>query len=704
MLLSITLRQVWPYYFFIPAATALIALLSFAYGHAPSRRSTDGAILLILVTVLGMSLVNLHDPYLRASHFIHHEALPEEWIGELLDSPAEKEKSVRAEVNILAFRQDSGWQNCTGNVVLYLHKNEAARQLRYGDRVLVKARLSAVAGPLNPGEFDYRQYLANRGISHRAYATAKDWVHLDRGGNPLIRMAHDLRDQLLGLFRHYGLEGQEFAVASALVLGYRADIDAELIQAYAGSGALHVLSVSGLHVGLIFVIMDTLLAGLGQSRRSMLIRTLLLLGWLWLYALLTGLPPSVMRATLMLSFIIAGRLLNRPPPATQTLTASAFLLLCFDPMLLTDAGFLLSYLAVAGLVFLYPKIRSLWEPRFRWLSWTWNLCAVSLAAQAATFPLSLYLFKQFPVYFLPCNLLIVPLATLILYVGIAVWLLAPFALAGNLAGKTLSWLVHFLNDTVIAIEQLPGAVWEWTLKGWECLCLYGVLMLLIAFLYRPKASLLCATLSLSSLFLLLRLHTSAIQLSQHETVIYTLRKETVISYTYGQRQILLTTLHPDTARRQLDFHFKSGQIERGVQHITWLPFQQEELKRDAIFRKGNFIQAGNIRIALINDSEYKVKSKSRIHTDMVLLVNNPRVSLEEITSYYDTPCIVADGSNSAFRLSQWEKASVGKPWLFYNCSTRGAWESGKQLYSFPSSFRKYCSKGGSTNAIPAMTK
>jgi len=318
--------------------------------------------------------------------------------------------------------------------------------------------LKKVSPPQNPGEFDHKRYLAFHNVYHRAYLKNTDWVYSgNTSANPLLQFSLTLRNKLLNILSANHIKGNEFSVGAALLLGYEDQLDQDIISSYANTGALHVLSVSGLHVAIVYVFFNWLLFFLDKMKYGAIIKTILLLAFLWLYTLITGLSPSVLRATTMLSFIVIAKASNRYTNIYNTLAASIFLLLLIDPFLIMNVGFQLSYLAVIGIVYIQPKIYDWFYVQNWLLDKTWMLTSVSIAAQIATFPLALFYFHQFPNYFLVSNFIVIPLSTLVIYLGIALFVLAKVSMVALYLSMGFNYSVWFLNESVKEIEKWPYA-------------------------------------------------------------------------------------------------------------------------------------------------------------------------------------------------------------------------------------------------------
>ncbi|PKP44932.1 MAG: hypothetical protein CVT95_10045, partial [Bacteroidetes bacterium HGW-Bacteroidetes-12] len=377
-------------------------------------------------------------------------------IAEISEPIVVKEKSIKAILTIKGIKSKQNWLKSEGRAIIYLQKDSLSIQLKANDIIAFEPMLKDVPPPQNPNEFDFRNYLAYHLIYQQAYLKTSNWTILKKATNlSIFAWASETRKNLINKLENLGIKDDRLHVASALILGYKDDIDAQLKNAYSSAGAMHVLAVSGLHVGIIFLIFNQLLLFLHKIKYGKYIQGVLLILILWIYALLTGLSPSVMRAATMFSFIVGAKMTNRNSNFFNTLAASALTLLLFNPLLIMEVGFQLSYLAVIGIVVIQPLIYNLYYTKWWLLDKIWELTAVSIAAQIATFPLGLYYFHQFPNYFLLSNLIVIPLAIGILYLGLLVLALSPFPVIASFLAKVLDYVILFLNKIVVYIDELP---------------------------------------------------------------------------------------------------------------------------------------------------------------------------------------------------------------------------------------------------------
>jgi competence protein ComEC len=447
----------------------------------------------------------------------------------VIDRLVEKENSYKT---ILEIKSALGEKesNCKGKILAYFRKNESVKSLVYGDELIIENKINKVEGARNPNQFDYSQYLDLNQINYQVFLDSNTWQKTEvNSGNFLITYSQKMREKLYNYLVENGVEGKELKVGSALLLGYRENLDKELVKSYSSAGAMHVLAVSGLHVGILYLLLSNFSNLFKKLKHSRYLIAVLLISSLWFYALMTGLSASVMRSSTMFTFIIIGdKLLSRKVSIYNTLAVSAVVLLIIDPYMIYQVGFQLSYAAVLGIVYLQPKLYKLIYFNNSIAQKIWAISCVSLAAQIATVPMSLYYFHQFPVYFFVSNLVVIPSAILIFYLGIGLFVVAPFGGFSLVIGKILNFLLWVLNEAIFLTEKLAySLIEEIALSIVETYLLYLTIFLFLISIYFRKAKFLYATLFLSFVFIGLQLVTQYSSTQQKYITFYSIKNETV---------------------------------------------------------------------------------------------------------------------------------------------------------------------------------
>lgn len=677
MLIAINSRSVYVFHTIVTLALFMaVAVFSFYLYRFVSRKVSwlFGLLLTLTMLVYGYQLAAIKNAALEHDGLSNMQAGKEHCMYlRLTGQPEMRAKTTRAEAEVKAYRDSAGWHSCRAGALFYFQNDTVSAGLSYGDELLVSARLNRVQAPLNPGEFNYSEYLRRRQTTYQAYVTSGRTLMVAKTqGNLLKAFALKLRQKLLNILKENHLGGNEYAVVAALLLGYKEKIDADLLHDYSGTGAMHILSVSGLHVGIVYLVFSFMLSFLKQKRGGRLIRALLLLMFVWFYALLTGLSPSVLRASAMLSFIIVGESFRQPANIYNSIAGSALLLLAFNPYLISDVGFQLSYMAVLGIVSMYPLIYRAWKPKFYLTDKIWSLLAVSLAAQIATFPLGIYYFNQFPNYFLLTNIVAVPLATLIIYAGIAVLITSFIPLISELLAQLLVLLLKALNYSVSFIESLPASVSDGLYIDFPHLIILYlmILMMLLYALLRQKKWLITALALCAGFFVFVLIH-KIHTLNRKELIVYHIRNHTAIDFTDGNKTYFIADSALIADQSKIAYHIAPGRLKRNIDQVICLPLSKSSSgQSDSVFyAKYPFVQFADIRFAVYDDNR---AGNKKLSLDYLLLTGNPECDAELLEQQYEARCVIMDGSNSLYRTKKWQQQLSARGISIYSTAEQGA--------------------------------
>ena len=419
----------------------------------------------------------------------------------IVSDPQIKGNFLRFKIEVQRVK-DSTWYNSSGVVLAYLRLPMNYKP-GYGDNLLIKGFPQRVAPPLNPEEFNYRRYLAHNKIYHQHFINSNDILLLTPAtGFSLRGISIKARNYLEKKLTHFIPQPEELAVAKALILGQKEDLDNNTREVYAKAGAMHVLAVSGLHVGIIYIVLLGLLKQKQGRVTNPVLVAAIVIPALWAYAFITGLSPSVLRAVTMFSFLALAQVLNRRSASLNTLAMSAFILLLVNPYMIMAVGFQLSYIAVAGIIFLFPVFERWLNPSNPILRFIWQITALSMAAQLVTAPLSAFYFHRFPTFFLFTNLMVIPAAILIVWGGMALLTLGSVsATLGVILGKILAMIIWLLNQVLHWLAGLPLAdINDLVPTMIETWILYGLIIFIFLFFTTRKWGFYWLTLGLLSVF------------------------------------------------------------------------------------------------------------------------------------------------------------------------------------------------------------
>ena len=398
------------------------------------------------------------------------------YIATVLESPVEKPNSFKSTVEVNEVITSDSAARTNEKIIIYFEKSENTIKLKPGDEVLFNRSPNLVAPKLNPYDFDYQKYLARHKIYRQVYLATENWQQTGNSRFSLICEAEKLRDKLINVYRSQPIDSVEFEILSALTLGYSRELDPETRRVFSSSGAMHVLSVSGLHVAIIFAVINFLFGFLKRNKHGRFIFTASIILVLWFYAFITGLSPSVLRATAMFSVYIIGENIYRKANIYNSLALTAFFLLLINPNSLFDIGFQLSYSALFGIVVIEPKLREHVNVKNRVLRYFVSLITVSVAAQIATFPLTSFYFSQFPTYFWLTNIFIIPAVAFLTPAGIVLLFVNQIPIVSNIISVTLNFTLKYSYKLLYLIDQLPLSVFQVTVNAVQLFLIIGLIV------------------------------------------------------------------------------------------------------------------------------------------------------------------------------------------------------------------------------------
>jgi len=432
-----------------------------------------------------------------------------EYKAVVIDIPQEKPRSVACNVRVI--------YPVKKKAVVYFQQSEASFRLAAGDEIVFRATFQPFRNMGNPDDFDYVQFMEMRGFAGSAYVADGKWMLTDGKASSLFIIAQQMRSKILDFFRSFQLPPDQYAFLSALMIGYKGSLSNDIRDAFSASGTSHVLAVSGFHVGVIYIILTGLLGFMGGSRRQRIIKQIAVIAALWVYAFITGLPLSVIRAAIMLTVFCVGNTVNQNGFTYNTLAIAAFLILLFNPCNFFDIGFQMSFSAVFSILYFQPRLSRLFNPKNKCLMYVWQLFIVSLAAQIAVFPIVLYYFGVFPTYFFIANLLVVPLTGLVMYAFFPLLLFAGLKLLGGgvldflyeASKGVIEFLIGLELKIVYFIESLPCAQLTGNhISIFQLLIIFAFLYTAIRFLQNKNGRTLLVSLGLVCIFLLTFIHST----------------------------------------------------------------------------------------------------------------------------------------------------------------------------------------------------
>lgn len=605
-------------------------------------------LLFSFVAISGFTLVMVRDYKLILNDISKINPAPEYFLARLYECPFVKEKTIKVMLEVFAYEDDGRVKDIDSKIIAYFEKEDKSLNLKYGDCIIILKNPEEVEKPPNPEQFDYKDYLYKKGVTHQVYLKSDLWINLNyNDAVPVYRFSYWIRDFLLSTMRCLGVKDNEYAVASAILLGYDDTLPQDLRQKYVAAGAMHVLCVSGLHVSVIFMVFSYMLIFLNDRKKCQrIVKQLVLLVLVWFYALIAGLAPSVLRATIMISFMIIGNIINRKGVLLNSLAASAFILLCVDPATLFDIGFLLSYVAVVGIVVLQKPIYKMFYFKCSVLNKIWEMTSVTIAAQIATTPFTIYYFHQFPIYFWLSNLFMTPVSSIVIIGGMIMLLLFFVPYVNNMIAFMVSRMIFVMNYGASWIESLPCSI----VKGLyvnEIQFVILLLMLLAALLLvglRTK-KMLFLLLTSSCLFLVINLNNLTKWHEQKEMVVYSINNMTAMDFISGKKHVLVADsafCHDESA---FSYNVENFLVSRGVYHGGKTVPLNEEFDEDFVKKRKNILTFDGKLVGLTDGGECPEKELGyRMPLDYMVVYGKKRLNLKSLLNIYDFDNLVICGN------------------------------------------------------------
>ena len=538
-----------------------------------------------------------------------------------------------------------------GKVLVSVKRDSLTAGFKVDDQILIQSNFIDVQPPLNPHQFDYKGYLARQGIHQQVYLDSDEFLKLNPASTFLGWIA-EIRNRIQSSLKNEGFGEDEFGVINALLLGQRQVVSKELLNDYSKAGAIHILAISGLHVGIILLILSWLFKPLETFKKGKFVKLVFIVILLWFFALLAGMSASVVRAVTMFSCVAIGQSLRRKNSVIHSLIFSMFILLLCKPMFLFDVGFQLSYLAVYGIVTIQPKLVLLWNPRWKLIHKLWQLTTVSLAAQISVLPLSLFYFHQFPGLFLLSNLVIVPFLGLILIGGVLIIILSVCSLLPEFLVKIYGGIISWMNDFIRFISEQEAFLFSGiSFSVLMMISSYLIIVFGFQFLEKRKVKrLVLFIISVLAFQSVLFFEKYRVE-SKSEFIVFNQRRESVYGIRSGDQIVVGNN---SNIKRNLDFYAVGENVE-------------------LVNRKNrsSFLRFKNQQVLFVDS--LGVFNLEGLQSPVVVLQYSPKINLNRLIKEIKPSQIVADASNYKSLVELWKETCVQTKTPFWNTNQNGAY-------------------------------
>jgi len=543
----------------------------------------------------------------------------------------------------------------SGKSILNIKKDSLNNTLKVDDVYIIKTTLRDVNPPLNPGQFNYKNYLEKQYIYHQLFVTKEMLFDLKKSHQTVFGIANKIREHINFKLIKYSFKPDELAIINAILLGQRQNISEDVYTSYRNAGAIHILAISGLHIGIILIMLSSIFKPLERLRYGIYIKTILIVLILWSFAIIAGLSASVTRAVSMFSIVAIGMHLKRPTNIYNTLAVSIFALLLFKPLFLFDVGFQLSYLAVFGIVSINPTLDNLWKPKYWLFKKLWQTLTVTLSAQIGILPISLFYFHQFPGLFFLTNLLIIPLLGIILGFGIIIILLAVLNILPITLANLFGLIINYMNQIVGWVaEQEAFLIKDISFSLLYVVIFYLIIISCFRFIINrnyKRFMLLLTSIIVAQIILIY----TKMESPTNQFLIFHKSRYSLLGNSQSNTLILSDNL--DSISKQKDRIIKDYMVSN---HI-------KSLETDSL---QSVYPIGNKKLLVIDSlGIYNLKT---LKPDYVLLRNSPKINLTRLIALLNPKLIIADGSNYKTYVERWKMTCDKTKTPFHQTHEKGA--------------------------------
>lgn len=544
-----------------------------------------------------------------------------------------------------------------GKILLNINKDSTTIPLNINQKLYIKSSFKDIPPPLNPNTFNYKYYLTKQGIHQQVFLKSNEYLLLPNNTFSLTSYLSSFRTKIQTKLKLYNFTKYELDIINALILGQRHEISKKLRNSYVKAGAIHILAISGLHIGILLLILTKLFQPLDRLKKGRSLKTFLIITTLWLFAIFTGLSASVVRATTMFTFIAIGNSFLKKSTIEHSLITSMLFILLLKPLFLFDVGFQLSYLAVFGIIWIQPLFYKVWKPRYKLVDKIWQLTTVSLAAQVGILPISLYYFHQFPGLFILSNIITIPLLGILLLGGFTITLLALLNILPNFIVVIYSYCIRFINTFIEWVSlQEEFLLTNISMSFLTMLCWYILIIASFLFIINKTITKLIYLLIAIVLTQIIYLHVKFQRNSKEELIVFHKHKNSIIGIRKGKLLSIYNDL--DSLSIKENNILTSYKIANNISNNT-------------LYTNKSIHQYKNkLIIAIDSLGIYKIKGTQN---PIVLLQYNPKINVTRMINHLKPQQIIVDGTNYKNNVNLWEKTCQKQKTPFWHTGQKGAY-------------------------------
>ena len=644
--------EIIPKYIFLILLVGLLLFITsyFVTKKQGANRVFFGISTYALAFFIGLTTQIIHTDSYQENNYIHYKNVFDN-THELTITIREKLRSSNYNDRYVVLIKKINRSKSSGRILLNIRKDSLKPPFEIGTTLRINCSLVENGIAKNPNQFDYGKYLKNKQIYAQIYTENSEI----KTSSIIIKnawyYASVLRTKIIGNLEKSKFDKRELNVAAALILGQQQDISPDIIRDYQYAGAVHILSVSGLHIGFVLLFVSFIIKPFPNTRRGAFIKLIIIILSLVSYGIIAGLAPSVVRSVVMFSFVAIGMYLRRSTNIFHTLLVSMLLILLFEPSFLFDVGFQLSYIALFFILWLQPLLAEIWKPKNKIVNYFWEILTVSFAAQIGAFPLSIYYFHQFPGLFFVTNLVVIPFISLIMGLGVLVMVLAAFDYVPMYLSKSLEWSIFILNKIINSIASIKQFIIQDIPFNWYLLISFYLLIISsIIWFKKPNFNKLLIAMFAVLILQITFFGTHWNIQKQEELVLFNSKKTTLISERKGENVTL----------------YQNGKEVKSQAINSYVMGNFSEIKatkklENLLFFKGNKI--------LILDS-LGVYPRN-MQPDILVLTQSPKINLERLFQDLKPKIVVANTTNYKTYIQLWKATCLKKKIPFHATGEKG---------------------------------
>ena len=587
----------------------------------------------------------------------------------LQENLAIKEKSYKAQATVEAVYKNNQWQQVEGDVLLYFKKDSTIPNIHYGSQILITKNIAGIINSGNPGGFNYAQYCSFQDIHYQGFLRDDDYTILSSTKtNWFSKWLIDIRTNTLKILKSNIQNTDELSIAEALLIGYRDELNRDLVRAYSNTGVVHIIAISGLHLGMIYGLILLLFRPFARFRWSKIAKPITIIFVLWMFSFIAGMAPSILRSAIMFTCIAIGESFGKRSNIYNGLALSALIILLMNPFSLWDVGFQLSYTAVLSIIVFSPYIKKWFYFKNKLLAGFWELNSITLSAQILTLPIVLYHFHQFPILFLITNIFAVPWSGFILYSELFLLIFSWWHAAANLIGAVSEWMIKVMNIFILNINGLPFAIWEsLQISIPEAIILFfSIIGYSFWMMEKKKKGFFIGSIAFLC-FLSIRCIDFINRNKQEKLIVYNVPNHTAIDLIQGRSyQFIGDSILQEDGFLQ-NFHIKPSRVLHRINAADSLT--------DIVYQN-NIISSKNKKIVVVDNPIFLDQYRNyKTKVDAIIITKNPKIYINNLAQAFDCKQYIFDGSNSMYKISKWVKDCDSLHLQYHICSLQGAFST-----------------------------